>query len=181
MSALLPPASSATPGGPRHLFLDLEDTVIDSVDGGWHTWKLLDLRRIKRFIRDWQPSALHVFSFAIHNQQELEAFNRIMRSPLEKALERPLELVPRVDEDIIPISISMRSRGMQNLTFLEVSDFWGKEETFRFCCRHWFGKPWQEQRVSTTALLIDDCVITETWQVPALRLSGGTLDLADLP
>jgi hypothetical protein len=164
----------------RHLFLDLEDTVIEPIPDAqaWSRTRIINEEKIRRFIEEFQPAGVHIFSFAIWNEHERKNFNRWLRLPLEIALKRELRLVLRVDEDIIPNAVSVRCPGMMGVSFSEMSNYWGKEETFRYNIRELARTIWKG--IPIDAVLIDDCVVTEEWELPALQLKGRTINIEEL-
>ena len=86
------------------LFLDLEDTVITSAGDGWHLSELIlpNIERLKRYIEEVKPDSVHVFSFAIWNDEELMKFNKSIRGHLEEALGIQFAHVFTTDGEITP-------------------------------------------------------------------------------
>lgn len=66
----------------RIVFLDLEETCIDT----WHEARLLpnNLRKIRSILRP--DDVLGLMSWAVHNSQDLEEFNNVMRQPIESRI-----------------------------------------------------------------------------------------------
>ena len=64
----------------RILFLDLENTLIDS----WGNWYLCsNWERIKQRIKELNPDEVHVFSYAIWNETDKQYFD-VSKVRLEK-------------------------------------------------------------------------------------------------
>lgn len=155
----------------KHLWLDLEDTIITPVVNGWFNTQLMNVEKIKRFITEFKPDFVHVFSFAIWNEHELLRFNEGTRPMIEKALEIQFSIVPTVDDDILPVCSKVMN--LHGLTFIDMSDFWGKQEAFRLNMRHMFATTDQEIDV----VLLDDAVFNEKFSWPDLHIQGQILNI----
>lgn len=157
----------------KQLFLDLEDTVIEPVLTGWHNASLLSadkLDAIRKLIVEEKANSIHLFSFALHNTNELKQFNRFVKKPLEDALDIHLATTFTVDEEILPIIC--RELKLHNVTFSEMVEFWGKQEAFRLFCKAMFKRHWLTWREEISVVLIDDSVSNETWSWPDFHLTG---------
>lgn len=66
----------------KHLFLDLEDTVIDS----WWNPVLVNVEKIKRMIGEVSPQKIHIFSGAIWNEDDKQRFSANVQADIEKSL-----------------------------------------------------------------------------------------------
>jgi hypothetical protein len=161
----------------KHLFLDLEDTIISPVDGGWHTFRIINEEKIQNLISVLKPKHVHIFSFAIGNNIERDLFNTICRPAVERAIGFSLEMVPTVDDDILPAAIRVRCMGMVGIDFVEMTNFWGKEETFKFFLRDLVKRKIVD---GIDACLLDDCVIEERWEIPSLKIIGRTINALEL-
>jgi hypothetical protein len=155
----------------RHLWLDLEDTVVTPVVDGWFNTHLINLDKIERVMDEFKPDHLHVFSFAIWNQQELVRFNMGTRPMIETRLGKRFSIVPTVDEDIIPACCSVMRIDPGSVVFSDMSDFWGKQEAFRLFCRKIFANT-HAHGITTEVMLLDDVVMNEEFHFPDLRLYG---------
>lgn len=160
----------------RHLFLDLEDTVITPVVDGWFNTHPINAEKIKAFIAKFQPHFIHIFSFAIWNQEELKRFNLGTRPMIEQALGVSLSHVPTVDDEILPACISVAKLHHACVTFSDMSDFWGKHEAFRLNMRHMF----KSGQVKVEVALLDDMVYNEAFEWPDLKVKGHILNIDQL-
>lgn len=166
----------------RHLFLDLEDTVITPVFDGWPNARLLfeKVVAIQRIIEQWKPDFLHIFSFAIWNEAEKSRFNLFVRERLEEKFGMKLTAIPTVDGEIIPACCSVMGLQSATVDFQEMSNFWSKHEAFRLNIRHVFKNTHQHDK-SVEVMLIDDAVINETFEWSDLRIRGTILNIDNLP
>ena len=164
----------------RHLFLDLEDTVITPVVDGWFNTGLINLDKVRRIIDEWQPDFVHIFSFAIWNQQELLRFNHAVRPRLEQALGIKLSIVPTVDDDILRNCCQVLGISPDRVDFSDMSDFWGKHEAFRLCVRQQFATT-SQHGVTSEVMLLDDAVFNEFFDWPDLQVRGSILNIDNLP
>lgn len=160
----------------RHLFLDLESTIITPVLDGWFNTHLINLEKIKAFINEFQPHLIHIFSFAIWNEEELKRFNLGTRPMIEQALGRQLSYVPTVDGEILPACTAVAKLHNSCITFADMSDFWGKHEAFRLNMRHMFKSGQAEVEVA----LLDDMVYNESFVWPDLKVRGRILNIDQL-
>ena len=163
----------------RHLWLDLEDTVVTPVVDGWFNTHLINLDKIERVMAEFKPDQLHVFSFAVWNRQELTRFNMGTRPMIETRLKMPFSIVPTVDDDIIPACCSIMHIDPGSIVFSDMSDFWGKHEAFRLFCRKTFANT-HAHGIDTEVLLLDDAVMNEEFSWPGLRLKGRILNIDQL-
>lgn len=164
----------------RHLFLDLEDTVITPVLDGWFNTHMINVPKVKNFIAEFKPDAVHLFSFAVWNAAERERFNLGTRPMLENCLGIKLSGVPTVDDEIIPACCSVMGLSVTTVDFSEMSNFWGKHEAFRLNMRHMF-KNTHTHDVDTEVVLLDDCVINENFEWPDLRIKGRIINIDLMP
>lgn len=161
----------------KHLFLDLEDTIITPVLNGWLNVNLINKDRINRIKNEFNPDVVDIFSFAIWNQFELNAFNLNVRPRIEDALGVKLNLVPTVDDDIIKWCCSVLHMSADVVDFSEMSAFWGKGEAFRLSCRHLFKNTWSTLNQDTEVILLDDAVINEKFEWPDLHIRGQIVNI----
>lgn len=155
----------------RHLFIDLEDTIITPVMNGWFNTHLINVELIQKIIAEFEPDFLHVFSFAIWNQEERMRFDLGTRPMIEARLGMKFNLVPTVDDSIIPACCAVMGIDPGAINFSDMSDFWGKHEAFRLFCRKQFANT-HEHDVDTEVLLLDDAVMNEEFFWPDLRITG---------
>lgn len=175
MSATTSCPSSIKALAPRHLFLDLEDTVVEPVNRGWHLTELVNTERVRGFIEDWQPTAVHLFSFALHNVHELSGFNQGTRPMLEAALGVKICMTPTVDEDILPACCRLQGLSPQLTTFTEMVEFWGKQTAFKMFIRQRMLKLFPRDSFDQPLhlALLDDAVFDEevSWPNENIHLS----------
>ena len=164
----------------RHLFLDLEDTVITPVLDGWFNTHMINVAKIRKYIADFKPDSVHLFSFAIWNQEELKRFNLGTRPMLEHSLGIKLAGTPTVDEQILPACCAVMGMSHHAVDFQEMSNFWSKHEAFRLYMRHLY-KNTHTHNVDTVVALLDDAVINEKFEWPGLRLKGELVNIDELP
>jgi len=165
----------------RHLFLDLEDTIITPVMEGWFNTHLINVPKIKLLMDIFKPDQVHIFSFAIWNTEELKRFNMGTRPMIEKALGRTLSAVPTVDDDIIPVCCNVKGLGMGCVDFMECSNFWGKHEAFRLNMRHQFKTNWSNWNIETEVMFLDDAVWDENFEWPDLHVKGQIINIDNFP
>lgn len=158
--------NNSTP--PRHLFLDLEDTIITPVMEGWANTELINVELIKGFIDQWQPTNLHIFSFAIHSTWDLARFKDDVQPRIEVALGRPLEIVPLTQDNIFRQCCKVKKIAFERVSFSDVSDFWGKHDSFKLYVRALFAQAHKPVEVA----LLDDAVEDEDFCFPSLGISG---------
>lgn len=168
------------PNTARHLFLDLEDTVITPVMAGWWNTECINVARVKRVIREFQPHYVHLFSFAIWNERELELFRQGTKPMLENTFGVKLGLEWTVDDDIIPMCCAQTGLAISTVDFQECSNFWGKQQSFRLCMREHF-KNTHKHGVHVDVLFLDDVVYDENFFWPDLEIDGRIRNIENLP
>lgn len=164
----------------RHLFLDLEDTVITPVMDGWFNTHVINNEKVKAFIDEFKPDQVHIFSFAVWNEQELLRFNMGTRPMLEKSLGVKLGAVPTVDGEIIPAACNVMRLSPEAVDFQEMSNFWGKHEAFRLNMRNKF-KNVKAHNIEVEVVLLDDAVINEEFFWPDLGVRGRIINIDTMP
>ncbi len=152
----------------RHLWLDLEDTIITPVQNGWFNVQLINVQKIKAFIEEWKPNFMHVFSFAVWDEQQLLRFNMGPRPRIEDALGMKFSAIPTVDGEIIPTACSLLGISPDAVSFQDASDFWGKHESFRLNMRHLYRNNTEEVEVA----FFDDAVFNEEFYWPDIKVRG---------
>jgi hypothetical protein len=79
--------AAASPGELRKLvFLDLEDTVIDAFKE-LHESKAMNHRRVREFLAREAPAEVHLFSFALSNEADVDQFRLCFKNWLDQSLE----------------------------------------------------------------------------------------------
>ena len=76
------------------IFLDLEETVIDSWDSGL----LVNSSQVRDFIKSQQASNVTIFSFAVWDANDQKTFDKQHRRVLQRALDTGIALVPTVQD-----------------------------------------------------------------------------------
>jgi hypothetical protein len=149
----------------NHLFLDLEDTVITPVLDGWSNAEIL-LDNIALY-RDLilKADQVNIYSFAIHDQFQLELFRKELQPELELALGRKLGIIPTVDNHIIP-AVSRQLKLSHHLTFSELLDIGSKQFAFPHYVKEVF------KGLPVNVVLLDDAVENSTFAFPNLNLTG---------
>lgn len=153
----------------KHLFLDLEDTIITPVLSGWWNTQIINERVIEKVLADWNPDFIHIFSFAIHNKRELDLFEIGTRPIIESFLKRKLDKVFSVEDDILPVCCKAKGLSIERTDFSDLCDFWGKQDSFRIFLRNCnlFGifHP-------VEVLFLDDCVEDEDFSFHTPNIGG---------
>lgn len=157
----------------RHLWLDLEDTIITPVTDGWFNVQLINVHKISSFIEEWKPDFVHVFSFAIWDEQQLLRFNMAVRERIERVLGVKISAVPTVDGEIIPTACGVLGISPDLVSFQEASEFWGKQETFRLNMRHLH----KANTVPVEVAFMDDAVFNEEFSWPDLKVTGKIINI----
>jgi hypothetical protein len=147
----------------RHLFLDLEDTVITPVLGSWAFCDPINTSKIRGFIEAWAPTTLNVFE-------------KHVRPFLERDLGMPISLAPTEDEIISACCRQMKLH-RERVDFSDMSAFWSKHQAFRLYVKDLAGSGVEG---GPTVALVDDAVDDERFEWPALRVSGLVADVASL-
>lgn len=174
MSQRLIPTSTV-----KHLFLDLEDTIIEPVWSGWHCSHLINVEKIKAFIDSWKPDHVHLFSFALWDQHQLALFQNSLKPLIEQHLGIKFTWEWTVDGDIIPLCCKELHLHEEKVSFSDMTEFWSKQEAFRLSVRQKF-KQTLEHGVDVEAILIDDMVEDECWGWPRLGIRGQALNIDHL-
>jgi hypothetical protein len=138
----------------RHLFLDLEDTIITPNTGGWLATDVINQDRVRNFIQREKFDKIHIFSFAIWHQADLESFNRDLRRWLEIHFQAKFDIIPTVQNDIIPAVEKSLGLGKNTVSLSDMVEFLGKGGAFR----HFVKGKFNDQSVA----LLDDSVDNET-------------------
>jgi hypothetical protein len=161
----------------RHLWLDLESTIITPVLDGWWNTHLVNTNKIKGFIEGFQPDHINIFSFAIWDDDQLRKFNEGTRPMIEQFLDRELNIVLRVDQDIIPACCDVMKLHKSKVDFKDMSDFWNKHQAFRLTMFNRHKKTWSTTGVETKVALLDDVVINEHFVWTDLHVTGSIINI----
>jgi hypothetical protein len=163
----------------KHLFLDLEDTVITAIETGWADTELMNIEKVKTFMAEFQPDFVHIFSFAIWHEEDLASFEWSIRQRLEKALGVAIHSVPMLDTDILKACCNSKWIAHEVVTRREVIDFWGKQDGFRLFVRNKLAKH-ASTHIVTDVVLLDDMVEHEEFAFPAQGLRGRILNISEI-
>lgn len=163
----------------RKLFLDLEDTVITPVVEGWLKTEVINVPKVREFIEEFKPHDVNIFSFAIWNARELAQFNSGPRKCLEDALGVHFNMVPTVDDHILPACCKVMKLAVSTVDFQEMSNFWGKHESFRLNMRHLFSRA-RAFGNFIDVVLLDDAVFNERFIWPDIQVSGRIINIDTL-
>lgn len=165
----------------RHLFLDLEDTVITPVLNGWGNVDVINVEKIKSVIQSFNPDKIHLFSFAIWNAAQLNLFRkRGACEMVERALDIKFSTTWTVNDDILPACLKLKNINTNTVDFSEMCAFWGKHEAFRLNMRHHFGNVYKNSHIRTEVMLLDDSVWGEKWEWPDLQITGRIINIDKL-
>jgi hypothetical protein len=77
-----------------------------------------------------------------------------------------------VDFEIKQACCEILKLSQERVDFNEMSDFWGKQESFRLFCRFIFRNNWKNWQQETEVMFLDDAVDDENFDFPNLRLRG---------
>lgn len=155
----------------KHLFLDLEGTVVAPLMNGWFNFNLMNVDLIKKWIEAIQPDHIHIFSFAIHNEFDVKSFNMHLRSVLERVFfesKMSFEMVPTTDLDILPICARAKRLSPEMVSFNDMCDFWGKEFTFQLFVRQCF----PDDGIPRKVFLLDDTVEFSSFHFIERKIQG---------
>ncbi len=152
----------------RHLFLDLEDTIITPVVNGWADFELINVDKIRSVIEEFAPNSVNLFSFAVWDQHQLALFEQHTLPHIERVLELKISHKPTVDDHIIPACCRQTGTHPSTVEFHDASAFWGKHQSFRLFVRDFFKNKQGDHHV----LLLDDAVWDEDWEWHDVRVKG---------
>lgn len=127
----------------RHIFLDLEGTIIDS----WDNRVPVNLSKIKSFLEQNNIKEVNIFSFAIHNEDDLTEFCRDdFKGWLEEILNVKIVSHPTVEDMCKAV---LQHVGI-NWSTHELISVWTKLRSFQDFCQACFK--------DSSCTLIDDVV-----------------------
>lgn len=156
----------------RHLFLDLEETVITSVFESWADAELINQEKVRGFIEKYAPDSVHLFSFALRSELELSGFNFSVRKRLEKSLGITLQLTPIVSQDMKTAIGNALRLSPDRIDFLDISQLIGKQQAFRLYVQSRFQGSSSGSNPPVDVVLLDDSVFQEKFSWPSLRITG---------
>lgn len=131
------------------IFLDLEETVIDS----WQSGLLINATAVREFLKARNAKSVHIFSFAIWHDSDVWEFRKRLCRPLERALDISVAQILSAEQ------MMMIDTEKTNLHHDSITDFValrGKIGAFMSWCGHRF--PDQH------CVLVDDVVPNATWK-----------------
>ena len=115
------------------VFLDLEETVIDSWDSGL----LVNSGKVRDFLQQNSVKSVHIFSFAIWTDKDKVDFDKRLRPFLKRALSTDFRMVPSV-EDMMKVDTAITGVHFDSITdFLSIR---GKQGAFMSFCKHHFDR-----------------------------------------
>jgi hypothetical protein len=126
------------------VFLDLEETVIES----WDNPMLINIQKVRAFLKERHVTEVHIFSFAIHNDKDKADFERHLKHSLQEALGVTIAPVQTLDDFC---RIIRQGRGGAVWEPFELAMVWGKFRSFVDVCT-------MSAPRGATCILIDDMV-----------------------
>ena len=152
----------------KHLFLDLEDTVICPVASGasgWTTSFIINEFKIKNFIEDTKPDHFHIFSFALHDEREINGFiNSLTKKSIEDTFKIKLELLPTV-EHMISVFCRENKLAQNSVSLIDFIQLVGKQNAFRAFVRNQFRNATEPVEI----MLLDDVVFNESFSFDKIK------------
>lgn len=140
----------------KHLYLDLEDTVITPVTAGWLTGEIITAHiATVRKLCQW-ADRVSIFSFAVGSASDRDGFREIQKW-LEDAIGCDIAHVPTCDE--IQAVIATHKKFAHGPGFFDFDDmccFYGKEGAFDL----WIKKRWLDGAYADgdQIMLLDDTI-----------------------
>jgi hypothetical protein len=149
------------------------------VINGWGDFEIVNRQKILSVLRHWNPDHVHVFSFAIHDEDNRDRFNKWCRPHIERAIGRQFELVPTVDGDITAACAAQMRLHPSTVTFRDLIDFWGKGRAFEDFARIHFANT-HKHGIATQLMFLDDAVMNKEFSFPDLNITGSILNIDQL-
>lgn len=116
---------------PTHLFLDLEDTLIEPLWDGLFTLKEQGIAKAKELIREHHVDSVSLFSLAIQTSHSRDMLIKTGHAQeLENALGIKFNLIPTCDDMVHAVCRSLKLNPA-NTSFSDVCDFLGKDGMFK--------------------------------------------------
>lgn len=132
-----------------NVFLDLEGTIISS----WGENFLVNTHKVREWLASLKVNKVHVFSFAVYNEQDRTVFEKRIKPYLSKALDVVFLDCPTV-EDFLAAEFAVTKVRWE--TLYEFSTVRGKVDAFYSWCKyHYDGKH---------NILLDDTVPNAVWE-----------------
>lgn len=114
----------------KHLFLDLEDTIITPVMSSWASTdiELINTQKVCNFIEKERPDYIHIYSFAIWHDKDRDEFTQFLLPYIKRRMGVNISFIPTVEEianvlDGVFVSKPLEHRDMsklgKQLTFIE--------------------------------------------------------------
>jgi len=154
------------PSPQKHIFFDLEDTLITPVIDGWMNCEFVNFHKIQTILNEFQPTHVHTFTFAIHDEADRRGFDNHVRSRLEQAHNITFSTCNGIHEIR---ERCCRVKGLlSKLTSISVMvEFWGKQVSFRLFAEDWFKQSFSKHNPnqSVEIMLVDDSIIPEKFEL----------------
>lgn len=160
----------------KHLWFDLENTIITPVTEGWFNTHIINSEKIKKIISEFKPDFYHLFSFAVWNEHELIRFNQGTQPMIENHFKFKFCTTWTVDDEIIPKCCEVLKLVPSTVEFSDAVSFWGKHESFRLCMRQTYKNTFRHD-VDTEVMFLDDDVINEKFEWSDLRIKGSIVNI----
>lgn len=160
-------------GTGKHLFLDLEDTVVTPNLGGWRSVEFMNnhLELVSRLIDEFKPDTVNVFSFAIDDEKDLDDFQTNCGVFLEKRLGFKFTIVPHM---LQIQQVLAEVKGLSSITRSDINDFWNKQLAFKDWLI-WNQRTHLRARIPVPVIeahFLDDTVTVEKFEMPGLSLKA---------
>lgn len=147
------------------LFLDLEGTIIRS----WHDPEIINLEKIKGYIREFGVTKVCIFSYAIRNETDQATFEKQYRGFLEEKLGVTITQVPTVEHIKQPcLKFYPKAVPMYDFEFVNV---WTKQRAFIDNCTHRYITD------NAVCVLLDDVVQNMTMVIEDKNLTIRTIKI----
>lgn len=116
---------------PTHLFLDLEDTLVEPLWEGLFTIKESGIVKARELIREFHVDSVSLFSLAIQTSHSRDMLIKTGHAQeLEDALGIKFNLIPTCDDMVHAVCRSLKLNPA-NTTFSDICDFLGKDGMFK--------------------------------------------------
>lgn len=147
---------------PTHLFLDLEDTLVESL---FHYPHYIPIPKsflaAKTLMLEHHVVTVNIFSFALGGQGDVKQFNIWGRQMVEERLGVPINLVPDCIEISETVAKQLRLHP-ERCDFSDVCDFLGKEGAFKLFIKRLIQTDRFKFRKGDQFILLDDVVDDST-------------------
>jgi hypothetical protein len=150
----------------KHIFFDLEDTLITPVIEGWLMCELVNFHKIQSILNEFQPTHVHTFTFAIHDDNDRCGFEAHCKQWIEQTHQFTFSTCNGIHEIR---ERCCRVKGLQsNLTSIsDMVEFWGKQVSFRLFAEDWFKQSFSKHNPNQPVeiMLVDDSIIPEKFEL----------------